>query len=260
MTPTNIGTPDWQRGLVNAGKLLETVPGNTGSATVTLTPNTRTLVVVLPSSVAGQAVDVQGTTTDMFYPGTVMVNAADATAGEMFAFTVSPETDDVVTVSCYPVPGFTWYVYANNATQVVSIAELSKLMAYAGESGKNFGIPMMGFDGTYADRVRVDTSGRLVPLVPSATSGKIAIPAGQVVIVPAPASGYNYLYGSTLTNSTAAAVSIDIIAGGNDLDYVSVPAGASVTLDLNGYAVNVAVFAQAPVVGVDVVLRYASDV
>jgi len=253
----NIGTPDWQRGSVNAGKLLATVAANTSSTSVDLTPNTRTLVIVVPSGTQPTAVDVQGRTTGTYYPGTVMVNAADATAGIIYAFTVSPETDQTVTVTCSPTPSSSWYVYANSGIQIVSIAEIRQVTAYDGQSGKNYGLVVMGFDGTYAQRIKTNANGNIVPLVPTVGVDK-AVLAGTTQLIAAPASGGNYIFAVDVIDTSGGANTLSLVDGsGNTLGKVALAtADPSYTIELQGFRVTTALSVVA-VASADIVVRYA---
>lgn len=254
---TNIGTPDWQRGVVTAGKMLASVPAGTGSITVELPPNACTLVVMIPSGSLPNGVDCVGGTTGMYYPGTEMVNAADATAGAMYAFTVSPETDPSVGVQMAPAPTVEWYVYAGNEVTVVSIAEIAKVTAYEGQTGRNHGITVLGNDGSEATLISTDSNGRIIPMVPT-ESVDVTLTGASDSLLAAPASGRWYLFGFDVAVATGTAGVVTLSAGGVVIATAQVGTTVNLTdhVDLGGFATGSAVTADGPA-NIAVTLRYA---
>jgi hypothetical protein len=122
---TNIGTPDYQRGVVSAQALLATVPANTATFTVGVPPNTETLAVIFPGVASVSAISCTGTTTGATYLGVYTQPQSAIPADGTYFFDVSSAIDASVTITVTNPPASSWYVYSDSGVHIV--ADVSKL-------------------------------------------------------------------------------------------------------------------------------------
>lgn len=126
MSPqVTIDTPDYQFGVVNAQKLLATVPNGTNSVTVGVPPNAETLIVLTPGGINLFRCQVTGVTSGLSYAGIILPGQASASSGLQWFFDVSQAVDAQVTVTLSAGAGGAWSVYADAGVHVV--ADASKL-------------------------------------------------------------------------------------------------------------------------------------
>ena len=257
MTNPNVGTPDWQRGLVTAGKLLATVPGGSDTTTVTIPANAATIVVALSSAISPLTIDVVGVTTGYVYPASLRYSTSGFGGGTSAICAVSSQLDSELTVTLSSAPANPWYVYAESGVGVVNIPEVQLTLAKAGDPVNPWGIETLGSDGTNSRIISTDSNGRQIPLVPSLSTGLVSI-SGGVVILPAPASGHNYLFGYDV--STAAGGVGSLVSVYNSAYVVSEiwnNVTSPTTVDLQGYATALALSASSSDADTRITLRYA---
>jgi hypothetical protein len=129
--PIAIDTPDYQRGVTSAQKLLATVGAGVTNVTVGVPPNAETIIVTIPASLHPQQCSVQGVTTGIEYPGTLLL-AAPATGGATtFFFDASQVMDEQLLITTTSLPTASWFVYADSGVHVV--ADLAKLTNSIGQ-------------------------------------------------------------------------------------------------------------------------------
>lgn len=134
--PIAIDTPDYQRGIVSAQKLLATVPAGTNTVIVGLPPNVETLVVFPNFPVAFAAIRVEGVTTGFPYPGVTATPQTGLISSNAYYFDVSPGLDESVQITI-PAGGVTpWYVVADSASRITLTANMSTSV-----SGAQYVIP-----------------------------------------------------------------------------------------------------------------------
>jgi hypothetical protein len=193
-------TPDYQRGVVAAQKLLATVPDTETSVTVGVPANAETIVVLAPGSLNPEDFTCTGATSGLNYPPTPYgpsVTGADTTS---IVFDVSAAVDDQVTITYGFAPAFVWYVYSDSGVHVTTSPYLARVQNQIGGTAPVDGLQIAGTDGTDLQALRTDTRGAqfTVGSVPGTGSGDhpptelsvaAAIPSGQAVVVPAPGAG-----------------------------------------------------------------------
>lgn len=117
---TQVDTPDYQRGVVSAQKLLASVPSGTTAKAVYVPSNTETLVVVATEQNAISAISVTGNMTGVSCP----LSSISAPEGSGFSPTwyadVSSVLDNAVTVSITFGVASAWYIYADSGVHMVS--------------------------------------------------------------------------------------------------------------------------------------------
>lgn len=258
MTVTNVGTPDWQRGTVGAGKILASLPSTTTTTRVDVPANAQTLVIVDKGGTSITALVVSGVSTNMEYPGMVRTFPAGLGNGNLYLFTVLPGLDSQVDVQVSP--GFLgqWYIYSMTATALIDVAELSGIVQPTWTVLNGVTVPTGGWDGSHYEVFSCDSNGRQVPLVPTSSSGAVVLSATGVQVLAAKAAGHNYLFGVDLTNTSGAAVAMSLTIGGVAITSVEVPTGASVTVRLDGYVTNAIVTGVGAAAGTTATLRYAA--
>jgi hypothetical protein len=122
---SNIGTPDYQRGVVSAQALLATVPANTTTVTVGVPPNAETLIVTAPVAPITPTLYCVGVTTGLRYPGTPIPPAGAGYPGATYFFDASSALDSQVTFQFLIAPTHEWFVYSDAGVHIT--ADLSKL-------------------------------------------------------------------------------------------------------------------------------------
>lgn len=129
--PIAIDTPDYQRGVVSAQKLLGSFPGSQLFATVGIPPNAESLVIITAEPVGVVAPNVVGATTGSVYAGVSLPSPPGSVGTFTGVFDISSAADSSVTIEWNGSPGSAWWAYADAAAHVV--ADLSKLVNRAGE-------------------------------------------------------------------------------------------------------------------------------
>ena len=196
MAGTPIGTPDWQRGVVDASKLLATVAAGTDSQVVGIPPNAKTLVVCFSHGDTPVSIEVVGDTTGIVYPGAPIPSLNIASTDVQYAFPVSSSLDDQVTVNLTGTISYSWYVYAHSGTSVVTDANLA------------------------------------TPPVPTESVLKVAMSGTSVSVLAAPTTGANYLFGCEVFGEVANDGGLTLYTPTKTITVVGI-AGAGVTTSIN---------------------------
>jgi len=115
-----IDTPDYQRGVVSAQKLLAKLSGTTDSVTTGVPPNCETLVVVVTTPVTYYPPTCKGTTSGVEYPGSVISAPFSPGQWTMVMFDVSDVIDSELTIAWLAAPGSEWYVYSDAGVHTVA--------------------------------------------------------------------------------------------------------------------------------------------
>lgn len=129
--PPQFGSPDGQRGITTAQKLLATTAPGTSSATVTVPPNAETIVVAVPLPPAGPKAVCQGVTTGFDYPGLSAPSQYSTPSHAEFLFDVSSALDAQVTITLQFSPARAWYVISDQGVRIT--ADASKLTSRLGQ-------------------------------------------------------------------------------------------------------------------------------
>ena len=165
-----VDTPDYQRGLVNAQKLLASTPGATHVLNVGIPPNAETLVISAPGT-NNVTPAVQGTTTSTFYP---VVPVPPAVIGlpamSMWLVDVSQALDATVTIT-FPNPlSATWYVYSDAGVRLTMDIAVGSAVGGSGQAEPT-GAMVVGGIGAhakmYAWEMTEGGAGYVVPTIPS---------------------------------------------------------------------------------------------
>ena len=158
---TNIGTPDWQYGVVSAGTLLASEPSTSSSVSVDLPPNASTLMVFTEFELTLYDVKCVGNTTGVEYPGLVRAPAQGIQMRSVVLFDVASQVDSSVTITLFQGPATPWYVYSSSGTHVVDVPELAMLVVEESLNPHGYGIMALGSDGAEARYLSTDSSGKL---------------------------------------------------------------------------------------------------
>lgn len=117
---TIIDTPDYQRGVVNAQRLLAVVPGDTQQVSVSLPPNAETLIVLTPPASGGGEVTVTGADTGVLYRGADIGAVPGVGGGSLSYFDIAGAVDETVTVAWSLVPPNQWWVLSDSGVHIVA--------------------------------------------------------------------------------------------------------------------------------------------
>ena len=249
MTQPNVGTPDWQRGVISAQHLLATVAGGTDTVTVGVPPNAETIIVLAQTALLGTFSAV-GVTSGFNYPFGVSKNAlADSDQANTFFVNVANCVDDQLVISFSSISGTDWYVYADQAAHVTFDPFVGSAIYFPGNTPRYNGMLILGSDGTVTTAMETDSNGRQIPLVPTLSSGLVAVSANPTAVIAAPTSGAWYLMSADMTPnngtslggvtlSTGSSVIAGVFGPQTNVGQLTVPA------DLKGYRTTSAVTAS----------------
>ena len=253
---SNVGSPDWQRGVINAEKLLATVAANTGTVDVTVPANTTTIMVVNSGSSIATTNNCYclGMTSGILYPGSLRQYSPGIAAFYARFFTVSPAIDGVMTISWQVAPTVTWYVVAMSGVNVVDDPAMDMVVSRAGFAPSAFGQMAYGSDGTDARALSTDTNGRQIPLVPNESTGIVNVPSIVSTIIPAPSSGRIYIYGVDMDNTGGGVLLL--YGNGTQIANIDIATwGQEATLE--GYAISTALTGKVNNSATNIIVRYA---
>lgn len=202
MANSTIDTPDNQRGVVSAQLKLATVAGGTTTATVTVPPNTETLIVIGDPPGVGALASCRGVTTGIYYLGTTISNPTLASADVITFFDVTSVIDQQVTIAWDTAPASTWYVYSDAGVHLA--VDPSKRSTHA---GVQFVVPVPpGF---------LSTDHPAPEIIYQADWGK----ASGTVILPTLSGGtrYRIFYAQVIATNAGAVATINDQPSGNSV-------------------------------------------
>lgn len=229
-----IGTPDNQRGIVNAQSLLASVPAGTISVDVNVPPNTTTLMVINAGASIGATnlCYCLGQTSGTLYPGSLRQYSSGIAAFWSRFFTVSPVLDSVITVKWGTAPTVGWYVIAMSGVNVVDDPAMDQLVSRAGVAPSPYGIMVYGSDGTNAQALSTDVNARLRTRETVADTVFAALGTTNTQFMPAPPTGFIYRCFSLYCYCSVAGDAIYLTAGvgGGVIGAVAAPVASRWTL------------------------------
>lgn len=278
MAQPNVGTPDGQRGVVSAQKVIGTFKTTDSVGTVGVPPNCETIIIAFASGHKELVSSVAGGTTGILYP-LIPYTAPDSNGmANAWLAAVDPSADDQVTVELTEAPGFAWYVTSDQFPRMVVDSQVGLAVIANGRVGNGVGLTVMGNDSGGTSRlIRTDTNGRLaagdpnvpggvIPEVPTAGAEANGISTFPHTLIAAPGSGANYLFGLELgvgTTTAAWVVLVDDATGDTicsslftaqsaGTDYVQSPsmnlhryrATGNVKIEIGAGGVSTALFAS----------------
>jgi hypothetical protein len=256
----NVGTPDWQRGVVGTQKVLATLSATDNATTVGVPPNSEAIIIIVQGPgpfVAGFTVvgNQSGSTYSAFRIPRVL-----GTDSSAFVVTVSPTIDQTVTVGTTTAPGVPWSVVSESAGRFVVDLSTSAVSGNEDDLAGTSGILVMGEDvGGSAHLLRVDSLRRLVTAGATAYTGLVSVPNGAVLLLPGLGSGHYYIMHAELMNTSGVALAINIETGtGQVIAATTIPPTSTLALDLDGLAVNDQINAVGNGIGGYVTMRYAT--
>jgi len=251
----NIGTPDWQRGVVSAQKLLATVAAGVASVTVAVPSNCENLVIAFSVPLPGGAPVVQGVDTGVKYP-VIPLNIVIPQKGFNFlAVPVLSSQDASVTITFAGAPTSKWYVNSDSGSRIVVDELLSLTLGRNAYPAPDDGVQILGSDGTDSRILATDTSGQLKVLIEGTSGLADPLPvsfnepistidlhspllyAGAQVMGAAmgPATGTLYVWSVLLDNETGTNALLGIVNGSGDLFVrAMLAANSSVSIPLFG--------------------------
>lgn len=176
-------TPDYQRGVVSAQKLLGTASSGSTSLTVGVPPNAETLLVVTDPGVTGESPSITGNTSGAMYPASHIGPTAQSGTMSIWAVAVSPPLDDSVTVSWANTPNGAWYVLADQGIRQTIDAVLTRIATDVGGAPPGMGLALVVTNGelSYSLAGSPDGAVYVVPQIPPPVSG--GGPSNELLIV-----------------------------------------------------------------------------
>lgn len=117
---TQADTPDYQRGVISAQKLLGTIPIGGLTATVGVPPNAETIVVMVTGQSPTAGAYAEGFTTGMIYPVGTVVTTVGTESTVVTWIDVSAAVDDQVTVHLDDTATDVAYIYSDSAVHTVN--------------------------------------------------------------------------------------------------------------------------------------------
>lgn len=218
---SQLGTPDGQRGVVSAQKLVATVNSGVASVTVGIPANAESLILLSGGFQAGIVPTNAGTTTGASYPVSVYNSISSSSVYTAFVISVSQAADAQLSISFTGAPTSTWYVVADQGVRQVVDMALQLITAIPGRVAPYSGAivggtdgldyrqfltdttgrleTLPGNDGTNQHALQTDTNGRVVPLVPT---DSVSVTATSAPLIAAPGSGALYLFGADCDPNT----------------------------------------------------------
>jgi hypothetical protein len=254
-----VGTPDWQRGVVNAQKLLAAEVGTSTAVTVGVPLNTEVILVYIPGTgPVAEISTVLGVSSGDYYPSVLMLKRGGDFS--IYAIPVAPSVDPSITITLNTAPGAEWYVVSDTGGRFVADMAIGSITYSAGQAQADAGVGIIGQDSSFTGRmVRVDVDGRLVPTPGQILYSGLQTVTGSKLVIAAPPAGYvNYVHGVEMTNPNAGLSGMALEdAGGTWLCYASVAQGQTVPVSLNGVAVTSGVTAVCSVAGGQFTVRWS---
>lgn len=117
---TQADTPDYQRGVISAQKLLGTIAAGSTAATVGVPPNAETIVCMIQNQASSEGAYCEGVTTGLIYPSGAIVLTQGATSTITVWFDVSAAVDDQVTINLFTAAAGTTYIYSDSAVHTTN--------------------------------------------------------------------------------------------------------------------------------------------
>jgi hypothetical protein len=158
----NVGAPDWQRGTINAGKLLKIVPSGTLSTVVSVPPNAAALFVAMSQKMSNTTVAAIGTTTGFLYPLTFLPGATPYPYDTFIAIPVLTQLDAQVEIVFGVAPAVPWYIVSESTAELLQIGVMDLFVSESGAPTNPIGILSLGSDGTDSRALLTDATGKLV--------------------------------------------------------------------------------------------------
>jgi len=144
MPAANIGTPDYQRGVVSPQILLATEPATTLTANIGVPPNVETLLIFAQEEAGWSFGHVKGTTTNKYYPFYQYVVNAPASSNPIIIASVEPAADGTYELQWITTGTKNWYVVGDSAVRQVVEANLSLVQQAIGTAIAGYGVVVLG--------------------------------------------------------------------------------------------------------------------
>ena len=190
-----VGTPDWQRGVASAQKLLGHFTSVDTAKTVGVPPNAETVVILTQlSTLAGNLV-VTGHTSGQIYIWQVDFNVIAGVTWVQFYIDVSSSVDSQIDILFNTAPTADWWVYSDQAAHISFDPIMQRIVSESNTPPGLFGVMSMGFDTVDAQFLAVDSGGRQIPMMCYESSGQVEVLTASTPVLAAPAQGHLYLYG-----------------------------------------------------------------
>ena len=254
-----VGTPDWQRGVASAQKLMGKILAGGSSITVDLPPSCETVAVVVRETSRSQTINVVGGVSGLNYPYGKVTTGSGTAFTSIYYIGVSSVVDSSITITLSATSTLDAFVYSDLASHLSFDPSLASSLATEGSTIAPSVLMFGGSDGVNAHPALVDTSGRFIPFTPNKTTGAVSLPTVNAEFLAAPSAGSNYLFGADAQNTIASAAVVSITDElGIHIGTMVVGGSSSGSLDLNGYRISTAVWASTSVSGVLLNIRYAN--
>lgn len=259
MPTPNVGTPDWQSGVVSAQSLLNTVATGVTSVVVNVPLNAEALLII--SNYADDPppqITVSGTGPFLEWPVYPLPpNFGTQTVAYMCP--VSAALTPQVQVVWGTAPLQPWYVVSDAGGRLTIDATLAGALGIIGNSVPSIGLVTVGSDGAYAHPFSTDSNGRQIPLVPTHTTNVLGVSTTNAIILSGPVTGGFYLMSCDFRNDSGASIVLQIAdAAAVAISNVRVPVGDSRSVDLKGYRIAADLYCIASALNGFVTVRYAA--
>ena len=254
-----VGSPDYQHGVTTAQKLLTYSPNNMSTIQFAVPPNAETIIVVAGNNPGLGSLLAVGLQSGLYYAINQYTQRISGQAYGQYFINVSAQVDTSMSLSWTVAPSTGTWVYSDQASHVSFDPNVGLLTALSANAPGAYGTASLGTDGTNQYEIATTTRGRQIPIVPTSTTGLITVGTTATSVLAAPGSGNNYLFGLDVRNDYAGSNPFELLDGGSVAWAVArVPTGDTVTISLDGLAVNFALSAICGAAGMYIVLRYAA--
>ena len=234
MSSLNTGTPDWQRGVNSAQRLLNTVGGGSQLQQVAVPPNAQTIIVLASATPGLGTFEAAGVTTSFLYPVSQSIFKPGTEEFGAYFINVANCIDTEITCTFSHAPGNSWYIYADQGVHINFDPFVANLLQLVGSPPGLYGALALGSDGTDARALATDTNGVVLPLSPT----KVVNWSAAGTILPQLVTGHYHLYTAKMTTGGAGSYGWEITDNGVTIGYLGVDSAgafASDREDLAGY-------------------------
>ena len=187
---TNVGTPDYQRGVYAPQKLVGSFNAGDNNKIVGVPPNAEILwIVVVAQSGTLASPHAVGVTTGNYYPVYRLPAPSDGEAVQ-YAVIISMVKDAQVEIEWTAAPATAWFVISDPSSRFVVDLSVSSALGIPSTTPPVNVLVVGGSDGLYARILATDPGGRLLPAPSGILAAGVVNNAGQ--LLPAPAAGTAY--------------------------------------------------------------------
>ena len=186
---TTMGTPDWQRGVVAAQRLVGSFAAGTIDETVGVPMNAETLIVSMSYADRALTIFAIGATSGNSYPVVSVPRSVSGSLDDVRLILVAPALDEQIQIVLSGAASHAWYVVSDSAARGVVDLGLIGSTYTPGAGSIETGLLALGSDGTNPRALATDTSGRLFTVPTAPESGAGNHPAQELLVYTAAGIG-----------------------------------------------------------------------